>query len=349
MGEITEKINRPYFSVILPIYNVEDWLRECVESVLAQIFKDYELILVDDGASDSSGSICDAYARDYSHITVIHKENGGLSSARNAGFDVARGEYIWWVDSDDRIEKDALEKLWRASRELCPDMIKFAYYRSGEKCKEQKIAVSPGVYSRSRGLDELVDAAFFHGGKFCLSAWSHVYRRDFLSENRLGFVSERLTGSEDYVFNLQALTAAGSVVVLEDALYYYRLRLGSLSRNYRQGLDEKYGVLRELLEEHYKRAGVYPVYREKLNYFYVWHLIFGTCISREYRREAGRDMDKGREKVRGLLRSKELQKALVNGAQKGLSGARRIQHLAMRMKFEPFFYWLFVIKPKKGK
>ena len=87
---------------------------------------------------------------------------------------------------------------------------------------------------------------------------------------------------------------------------------------------------------------------EKLNYFYVWHLIFGTCISREYRSEAGRNMDRGREKVKSLLCSDELQCALVNGAQKGLSRSRRIQHLAMRMKFEPFFYWLFVIKPKKG-
>ena len=81
MGEITEKINRPYFSVILPVYNVENWLRECVESVLAQGFDDYELILVDDGAADGSGAICDEYARNYSHISVIHKENGGLSMA----------------------------------------------------------------------------------------------------------------------------------------------------------------------------------------------------------------------------------------------------------------------------
>ena len=161
------------------------------------------------------------------------------------------------------------------------------------------------------------------------------------------FVSERDVGSEDYLFNLQALPLADIVTVIENILYFYRLRSGSLSRNYREGLAEKYTKLYRLLEENYKKTGNYPCFREKLNYFYVWHLIYGTCISREYRPDSIRDINTGRETVKRILSSQALQAALAGSAKAGLSRKRRILYMAMRMKFEPFLYWIFVIKPKR--
>lgn len=347
MGEYKEDKNTPYFSIVLPIYNVEEYLKACVESVLSQGFQDYELILVDDGSTDGCPAICNDYAEKYSNISVIHKKNGGLSSARNAGLDVAQGQYIWWVDSDDWIEEGALEKLWNISCESLPDMVKFGYCRSGEKAVPVESGIRPGTYSREKGLEELVDRAFYHAGAFCLSAWSHVYRRDFISRNALSFVSERIVGSEDYLFNLQALPLADSVTVIENRLYFYRLRSGSLSQDYRDGLAEKYTKLWGLLEENYKKTGNYPCFREKLNYFYAWHLIYGTCISREYRPDGTREIYTGRETVKKILSSRPLQAALAGSAKAGLSRKRRILYMAMRMKFEPFLYWLFVIKPKR--
>lgn len=102
----------PAVSVVVPVYNVEKFLSECVDSILAQTFTDYEIILVDDGSPDGSGAICDAYAERESRISVIHKENGGVSTARNAGIDAARGEYIAFVDSDDTIPPTALADLY---------------------------------------------------------------------------------------------------------------------------------------------------------------------------------------------------------------------------------------------
>ncbi len=99
-------------SIIVPVYKVEPYLRKCVDSILAQTFTDFEVILVDDGSPDNSGKICDEYASKDSRVRVIHKENGGLSSARNAGIDVARGKYLGFVDSDDYIEKDMYELLY---------------------------------------------------------------------------------------------------------------------------------------------------------------------------------------------------------------------------------------------
>ncbi len=107
----------PIISVIVPVYNVEEYIHRCIDSILAQTFKEFELILVDDGSPDQSGKICDEYALIDSRIKVIHKKNGGLSDARNAGLEVAQGEYIGFVDSDDFIESDMYEKLLEACKE----------------------------------------------------------------------------------------------------------------------------------------------------------------------------------------------------------------------------------------
>lgn len=100
----------PRISVIVPVYNVEQYLPRCVESILAQTYENLEILLVEDGTKDNSGAICDAYARQDARVKAIHKENGGLSSARNAGIDAATGDYLSFVDSDDWIEPDMYEK-----------------------------------------------------------------------------------------------------------------------------------------------------------------------------------------------------------------------------------------------
>ena len=104
-------MSNPLISIIVPVYNVEEFLPKCIDSILAQTYENLEIILVEDGTKDNSGQICDAYAEKDSRIKVIHKENGGLSSARNAGMDVARGEYFGFVDSDDWIEPETYESL----------------------------------------------------------------------------------------------------------------------------------------------------------------------------------------------------------------------------------------------
>ena len=104
-------MNVPFFSVIVPVYNVEKYLKECVDSILGQSFSDFELILVDDGSPDNCPAICDEYAKKDEHVKVIHKPNGGVSSARNAGIQMARGEYILFCDSDDFYLDTAFEKI----------------------------------------------------------------------------------------------------------------------------------------------------------------------------------------------------------------------------------------------
>lgn len=332
----------PYFSVILPIYNVAAYLERCILSILEQSFRDYEIILVNDGSRDASPEICEAYASRYDHIHVVHKDNGGLSSARNAGMETAAGKYIWWVDSDDFIEPGSLELLYESSRKDFPDIVKFNYFRI-----EQNRQL---VESNAREGDvktELVEKAFFSAGKYRLSACSHIYRRDFLIENRLCFASERLVGSEDYLFNLEALHAASSVCVTAAPLYNYELRKGSLTQQYKKDLADRYIRLHGELWKWFEEAGVLNQYAGKINSFFLWHLIHGTCIPNEYGRCLDGCMADSRAGVRNLLSKPEVQKALNHCQWGGFGWKQRLQLLAMKLRMEWVFYWLYVRKPRQ--
>ena len=150
----------PYFSVILPIYNVAPYLQRCVQSVLEQSFRDFELILVDDGSTDESPAICDRMAMEHACIRVLHKENGGLSSARNAGMKLAQGTYIWFVDSDDWVSGDALQILFEAGSDK-PDIIKCNYVRAEGREMPFFSNVCPGLYQDGK---KLLDAAMLTPG-----------------------------------------------------------------------------------------------------------------------------------------------------------------------------------------
>ena len=130
-------------SVIVPVYNVEPYLPRCIDSILAQTYSNLEVILVDDGAKDASGAICDDYAGKESRIKVIHKENGGLSSARNAGIDIARGEYLAFVDSDDWIEPDAYEYMLEQMLQSGAKLACAGRYDVNGETGEKKIGLCP--------------------------------------------------------------------------------------------------------------------------------------------------------------------------------------------------------------
>lgn len=339
----------PYFSIILPIYNVGLYLEQCIQSVLEQEYQDYELILVDDGSTDNSPEICDAYAARYHQIHVIHKPNGGLSSARNAGTEKARGTYIWWVDADDWIEPNALTILHRATSETFPDMVKFDFFRVGEKKSQIVCDVPSGSYEGEKALEQLVNKGFYYPGKFSLSAWGHIYRNSFLTEHNLSFVSERVIGSEDYLFNLSALAAARHIAVIRDPLYNYRLRPGSLTQRYRKNLPEKYTELYRQLHAHYSKLGKLEHYQGRICNFYVWHLLHGTCFANEYRNTEDHSRAEGRKNVRQFLKTPEFQQAAKHCDVHLFSKAQKLQLLAMRLGVEPLFYWLFVVKPRYQK
>lgn len=331
----------PYFSVILPVYNVKDYLQRCVRSVQSQEFPDCEMILVDDGSTDGSGELCDCIAGEYDNVTVIHKENGGLASARNAGMEIARGTYIWFVDSDDWIEPGSLKRLWEVSAPETPDIVKFNYYRVEKERSAIDSNASPGVYETA---GELLDLIFFSAGKYMLSACTHIYRTAFLRQYGVTFLSERLVGSEDYLFNVDALLCAKQVVVIPDRFYNYEQRLGSLTQKYRKNLIDSYTRLYYELRDSLARHGLLEAYERKLCRMYVRHLLHSCGIPNEYIASPEHSLREGRKNVRKILRSSECRYAVACCDRTGLTRNQRIQLLAMRWGIEPVFCWLW-----KGK
>lgn len=209
------------FSIIIPIYKVQDYLEKCVDSVCSQTYRDIEIILVDDGSPDNCPSICDEYAKKDSRVKVIHKENGGLSDARNSGLDAAMGEYIIFVDSDDYIEIDACEKFSRFTKKGYDILIGDA-------------TVEGGVCDLSHiELDDVISGALYYKNallkqKMPVVAWINAYRREFLTENSLKFKYGIL--HEDVEFTPRAFLAARSVVYTRNFFYHYMIRDSSIMR-----------------------------------------------------------------------------------------------------------------------
>ena len=211
-------------SVIVPVYNVERYIRQCVESILEQTYADLEIILVDDGSTDGSGSICDEYKLKDDRVVVIHKCNGGLSDARNAGLDIARGEYIGFVDSDDYIEPDMYEVLYKNCERYAADLATARFVKFNTQGEDRKnFTENIEVFSREEML-----RLFIVGDRryeITMSVWDRLYKRELISDLRFP------VGKcyEDIVFSTKVIEKSKINVYIDRALYHYRLREDSIS------------------------------------------------------------------------------------------------------------------------
>lgn len=210
-------------SVIVPVYNVEKYLNNCVESIVNQTYKDLEIILVDDGSPDNCPAMCDEWAKKDSRIRVIHKENGGLSSARNAGLEAANGDYIAFVDSDDSIDLFTYDSMMKSIMESKADL-------SLCKCQFVKtksdIIVYNGISSYTvLNNDELWEEVF---GRLNNSACNKIYKLDLI--NKLRF-DENLLHGEDLIFNIQYINNCKIGAIVEGRFYHYYSREGSITKS----------------------------------------------------------------------------------------------------------------------
>lgn len=222
----------PAVSVIVPVYNVTEYLRACIDSVRAQTFTDWELILIDDGSTDDSGTICDEAAASDARIRVIHQPNRGVSRARNAGLDTAKGTYIAFVDSDDTIVPTYLEKLVGAAETHHTDLVLCGFVRIRPD-SEQVYLVGPipiGFYWNMRDFMQLYGEG--RTNMFGISIWAKLYRASVLHENNIRFDPE-ISYEEDCNFNVDFIPHCKTAVVLGEALYRYRQLDESLSKSYR--------------------------------------------------------------------------------------------------------------------
>lgn len=232
-------------SIIIPIYNVEKYLSRCVDSVLQQTLSNIEIILVDDGSPDKCPSICDQYKERDSRIKVIHKKNGGLASARNAGLKIATGEYIFFLDSDDWIELDTAEELVSIAEQYQVDFVRFRpmyagwpNHKNGSLCDfGTETGMKEGLYQKEDIVKEIYPRLFATQQLtlgVIVAAWRSLYRREFLEKNNLLF-DEEIRYSEDTIFSAKVVRASDSFYYLDGPRYYHYFYNGnSITKSYKK-------------------------------------------------------------------------------------------------------------------
>lgn len=218
--------NPSMFSIVIPVFMVEKYLRDCVQSVLAQTTSDYEIILVNDGSTDNCASICDEYSKTNPHVRVLHRTNGGLSAARNSGLEIATGRYVLFLDSDDYLDPHALAFLSPHVNDL-PDIIAFKALRVESDSTQM---LRPWL-DRLNGSQMSGPEVLWHDlteRMSVLAAWLNAYRRTFLIDSGLRFKEGRL--HEDEEWTPRALMAANSASICAEPIYFYRIRPGSITQ-----------------------------------------------------------------------------------------------------------------------
>ena len=255
----------PTFSVVVPVYNVENYLSQCLNTLVNQSFKDFELILVNDGSTDTSGSLCEEWGKKDHRIKVIHKTNEGLGFARNTGIENCTGDYIVFVDSDDYVSYEMLEIYDTYLQRFNADVIYSEnFYRvdnKGNIIGPLDQSLDSIFYKNDSIFTELLPDVissppeFIGDGKIGVSVWKGVYKRSLFKDKGLLFHSEREFISEDAIFQIDCLKLATSALVIPDILYYYRENFGSLSMKYK---EDRFELDKILYNEQLKRVKGLP-------------------------------------------------------------------------------------------
>ena len=218
-------MNSIKISIIVPIYNVEKYLSRCIDSLLNQTLEDIEIILVDDGSPDNCPAICNEYALKDNRIKVIHKKNEGLGYARNSGIDIATGEYIAFVDSDDYVALDMYEKLYIKLKDDDYDMVSSGFYNITTTTRKAEF-IYDKVFHKQYILDFLSDiiASDINENserKYSMSVWHSIYRKEIIDRLKIRFLSERDILSEDILFDLTYIPKCQKIALIPDALYFH--------------------------------------------------------------------------------------------------------------------------------
>lgn len=271
------EIEKPLISVIVPVYNVENYMRQCVDSLLNQTLSNIEIILVDDGATDTSPKICDEYARKYSSVKVIHKLNGGLGSARNAGMNEARGKYIGFVDSDDYVSVKMYETLLNLAETNKADCAYCGFTRfwsnTVDVTKQSKKTIK--VYYGKEIVDSyLLDRVgcnpsekedCSYGASVCLG----LFRSDVIERSKVEFVSEREFISEDMIFDIDFIPYCKKIVHTNEALYFYRFNPDSLTTRYVPDRFERNVVLCNEMNSRLDKIYNSDIYKIRLDRYFL--------------------------------------------------------------------------------
>ena len=240
-------------SVIIPVYNVEGFVKRCVDSVVNQTYPHLEIILIDDGSADSSGDICDRYAQTDGRIVVIHQENAGLSAARNRGLDIAKGEYVGFVDADDYIDADMYQTLYNKAAETGCDIIECDLRHTYKNTEDVEKAV--------RHYDKKNLICFGRG-----VAWNKLYRRGLIQDTGVRFPAGLIY--EDMEFHVKLIPYVKGYEYADIAPYHYIQRRQSLNNASGEKTRHVFAILTNI-NDYFIQRGIYDEYREVLEFYWA--------------------------------------------------------------------------------
>lgn len=259
-----------HISVIVPVYNTDRYLRQCVDSIMSQTMPAYEIILIDDGSQDKSGKICDEYARIDERIKVVHKQNAGLGMARNTGLENVNGDYVTFVDSDDFLDNDFIEKSTKTLQQYNCDTCKSTFRRvdlNGEyisqELLDQEIFCEDSI--RNKLLPRMIGSAPDKKDSIPMSVCCSIFSMKIIKNHNLCFVSEREWISEDILFNLAYYSYSKRCCVLNYIGYNYRVNINSLTTKYIPQRFEMCMTLYNKELEELNRLGIYKYCKYRLD------------------------------------------------------------------------------------
>ena len=215
-------------SVVIPVYNVEKYLKRCVDSVLRQENVTQEIILIDDGSTDTSGTICDNYVKRHTNIKCIHIDNSGPATAKNRGYDIATGDYIAFIDSDDEIKPNMFSKMLQSGYNHNADIICCNYIQLNEDGSFEHTKHTGKEYVLNQ--DEALKSILIKD-KIFSQCWTKIYKRATIEANHIRN-TEGLKTDEDFIYNIQAFACSKIVCIVDLPLYIYSHRNTSLSKDY---------------------------------------------------------------------------------------------------------------------
>lgn len=243
-------------TVIVPIYNVSSYLDKCINSIIDQTYKELEIILVDDGSTDNCGEICDRYAQMDSRINVIHKENGGLVSARKAGLNLAKGDYIAFVDGDDWIDKDMYQILLDKALSSGVDFVDSAYLHMKDNVVVEHTVLEADYEFDAEQIKAIIESWIVDEDKALIRSpiWTKLFKADIIKRS-YAEVPEDMSVGEDKINYIVLFKYAYRAAIISASFYHYNYRSDSLShfisiRNWRKG-NEKLGLCTRMIEKYY--------------------------------------------------------------------------------------------------
>lgn len=338
-------------SIIVPVYNVEPYLDRCMQSLLKQTLKEIEIIMVDDESPDHCPQLCEDYKAKYSNVKVVHKKNGGLGFARNSGLEVAKGEYVAFIDSDDFVDTDMFQHLYEYAIENNCDAVFCGYniYKDAEHIRKMQENTD---YILRRGKDDVKkvlldmvgpEPSYHSDAKLLMSVWRAIYSHKVIEDNHLRFVSERVYIAEDIMWHIDFLPCCQCVGLIPQTHYYYCDNGTSLTRTYRADRFQKELFLYHTQEEKLREAGYGEAeFRTRLNR----QLLMKTrvCISQQVTFLKQLGYIKARDNIRDIVQSPEVQAIMKTYPYRLLPMRHRLFFLLVKFRLYDLLIVLFKTK-----